>query len=207
MLVASIGMVQLDGCPDGFTPIFNGVDLSGWTGDLAGYAVEGGELRCLPSCNGNLETVREYTDFILSFDFKLEAGSNNGIGIRAPEGSNPAYAGMEIQILDDSTPKTAHIRPWQSHGSIYGVIPAKRHFLKPPGEWNHEEITAKGTMILVVLNGTTIVAADVAGPARTGTIDGRSHPGLRRTSGRIHLCGHGDPIAIRNFCIKELVTQ
>ena len=53
------------------------------------------------------------------------------------------------------------LKPAQYHGSIYDVIPAKQGFKKRTGEWNREEITAKGRLITVVLNGTTIVDADL----------------------------------------------
>ena len=52
---------------------------------------------------------------------------------------DPAYKGMEIQVLDDASDRYKDIKPWQHHGSIYGVVPAKTGALKPAGEWNSEE--------------------------------------------------------------------
>ena len=68
---------------------------------------------------------------------------------------------MEIQVLDDGGSQYTNLRPAQYHGSIYQMFPAKRGFQKPVGEWNTEEITAKGRHITVKLNGTTIVDANL----------------------------------------------
>ena len=51
---------------------------------------------------GNLFTEKEYSDFILRFEFQLTPGANNGLGIRAPLRGNAAYDGMELQILDNT---------------------------------------------------------------------------------------------------------
>lgn len=186
-----------------FVSLFNGKTLDGWVGDTNGYAVENGAITCL--ANGtNLLTKKNYADFHLKFDFQLTAGSNNGIGIRTPEQGDAAYAGMEIQVLDDSDPKYKDLKPWQFHGSIYGVVPAKRGYLKNVGEWNSQEIIADESHIRVILNGVTILDADIKKAATEGTIDGRDHPGLRRQSGRIGFLGHGDKVSFRNIRIREL---
>jgi hypothetical protein len=111
---------------------------------------------------------------------------------------------MEIQILEDSAPQYANLQPYQFHGSIYGVVPAKRGFLKPIGEWNTEEVTAKGRQITVKLNGTTIVDADIDKASTPQTMDHREHPGLKRDKGHIGFCGHGDYLEFRNIRIKKL---
>jgi hypothetical protein len=134
----------------------------------------------------------------------LTPGANNGIGIRAPLTGDAAYAGMEIQVLDDPAPIYADIKPYQHHGSVYGVIPAKQGFLKPVGEWNSEEISAIGTHIKVTLNGTVIVAGDIAGPRDNGTMDHNEHPGLKNTTGHIGFLGHGSELKFRNLRIKDL---
>lgn len=189
-------------CEEGFVPIFNGQDLTGWVGDTKGYVVEEGSMICKPG--GNIFTEKEYADFVFRFEFKLTPGANNGVGIRAPLEGNAAYVGMEIQILDDRHPKYKDIHEYQAHGSIYGVVPAKRDHLKPAGEWNTEEITAKGNQITVVLNGVTIVDADIAKASENGTLDGAEHPGLKNTKGHIGFLGHGDRIEFRNLRVKDL---
>jgi len=193
----------------GFTPLFDGTTLDGWQGGKDGYIVEDSCIVSQPKGSGNLATVKEYGDFHLKFEFKLTPGANNGIGIRVPdekpgERLDPAFKGMEIQVLDDANDRYKNIKEWQHHGSVYGVVPAKTGFLKPAGEWNSEEIIAKGKQIKVILNGETIVDADVAKASENGTLDGKEHPGLKRDSGHICFCGHGAEVWFRNMRIKEL---
>ena len=189
---------------EGFYPLFDGQTLNGWQGGKDGYEVKEGVLICKPKGSGNLYTDKEYSNFVFRFEFKLTPGANNGIGIRAPLEGDAAFVGMEIQILDDGHESYKGIKDYQSHGSVYGVIAAKRGFLKPTGEWNSEEITVDGTKIKVVLNGETIVDGDIAEAREKGTIDGREHPGLKRDKGYIGFCGHGAHLEFRNIRIKEL---
>ncbi len=187
----------------GFVPLLNGKDLAGWTGDVKHYAVENGSIVCKKGA-GILYTEKEFSDFVFRFEFKLTPGANSGIGIRVPPGGTAAYVGMEIQILDDRDPQYKDIHPYQAHGSIYGVVPAKRDQLKPVGEWNSEEITVKGRQVTVVVNGVTVVDADIDKASTPKTIDGQDHPGLKNSKGHISLLGHDSPLEFRNIRIKEL---
>jgi len=189
----------------GFTPLFNGRDLTGWEGDVSGYHVVDGELRSRAGSAGKLLSVASFADFELRFEFRLTPAANNGLGIRLGPGRDTAYSGIELQILDDGHPKYAGLQPWQAHGSIYGVVPAERGCLAPTGEWNTEEVTVRGSRITVVVNGKTVVDADVA-PFRDGqpTPDGKPHPGLARTSGPVGFLGHGDEVHFRNIRIRIL---
>ncbi|MFB0553703.1 MAG: DUF1080 domain-containing protein [Phycisphaerae bacterium] len=189
----------------GFVRLFNGRDMTGWTGDTKGYSAKDGKIVLDPKLSsGNLYTVGEYGDFILRFEFRLTPGANNGLAIRTPLSGNPAYEAMELQILDNTAPKYKELKPYQFHGSIYGVVPAKRGYLKPIGEWNSEKVIAKGRRIKVILNGTTIVDADIDEASTPKTMDGRDHPGLKRDKGHIGFCGHGDYLEFRNLRIKSL---
>jgi len=195
---------KLNQPPKGFTALFNGKDLSGWTGDTKGYAAEDGLLIAKKKGGGNLYTQKKYSNFVFRFDFQLQPGGNNGVGIRCEKGKNAAYHGMEIQILDDTAKQYANLKPYQYHGSIYGVVPARRGFLKPVGEWNTEEIIANGSQITVKLNGTVIVDADIEKAGKPKTIDGNAHPGLFNKTGHIAFLGHGHELKFRNLFIKEL---
>src|SRR6185436_15841397 len=119
-----------------------------------------GVIFCAKDGGGNLLTESEYSDFILRLQYKLEPGGNNGIGIRAPLAGDAAYSGMEIQVLDDKAAKHANIKPWQCNGSVYNIVPAKNGSPKI-GEWNDYEIMAQGRRIKVVLNGKTILDANL----------------------------------------------
>jgi hypothetical protein len=190
----------------GFTDLFDGKSLAGWTrvGDKgSGYFVENGLLVSAPDFHGNLFTTSEYSDFILRFEFRLTEGANNGIGIRAPLEGDSAYLGMEIQILDhDAAVYRGKLRPEQYHGSVYDLFPAKTGFLKRVGEWNQEEITAQGAHILVKLNGTVIVDADLNTISDPEVL--KKHPGVRRAGGHIGLLAHLSRVDFRNLRIKPL---
>ena len=191
----------------GFKQLFNGTDMTGWVGNKQGYVVKDGIMICDPSLggSGNLYAEKEYGDFIFRFEFRLTPGANNGLGIRTPLTGNAAYEGMELQILDDQSPRyKGWLKDYQHHGSIYGVVPAKTGHLKPVGEWNYQQVTARGKQITIKLNGTTIVDADIEKASTPKAIDGNNHPGLKRSSGHIGFCGHGDQVEFRNVRIKSL---
>jgi hypothetical protein len=190
---------------DGFELLFNGECLVGWQGNTKGYVVKDGMILVEPELGGgNLYTAKEYGDFIMRFEFRLTPGANNGLGIRTPLNVNAAYNGMELQILDNTAEKYKTLKPYQYHGSIYGVVPAKRGYSKPVGDWNYQEVIARGNKIIVKLNGTTIVDADIKKASTPKTADGRAHPGLLNKKGYIAFCGHGDKLAFRNLRIKAL---
>ncbi|MBN1388651.1 MAG: DUF1080 domain-containing protein [Bacteroidales bacterium] len=191
---------------DGFVAMFDGISLDNWTGNKEAYIVEDGMIMVKPleGNGGNLYTEDEYSDFILRFEFQLTPGANNGLGIRAPLTGDAAYVGMELQILDNTAEIYANLQPYQYHGSVYGVIPAKRGFLKPVGEWNEQEVIVEGSSIKVVLNGTVIVDGDISHAVENGTLDKQDHPGLKRGSGHIGFLGHGSVVKFRNIRIKEL---
>jgi HEAT repeat protein len=190
---------------EGYVSLFNGRNLDNWIGNKKAYAAEDGMIVIKPvdDSGGNLYTEKEYSDFIFRFEFQLTPAANNGLGIRAPLTGDAAYVGMELQILDDTDPVYANLQPYQYHGSVYGVIPSRRGFLKPLGEWNYEEVTSKGTKIKIVLNGTAIVDGDIAGPRDNGTMDHKDHPGLKNNTGHIGFLGHGSLVKFRNIRIKE----
>ena len=206
---------------EGFTPLFNGKDFTGWIyGQRAngtenksgkGYQIEDGVIYSTKEDGGNLYTDKEYANFVFRFEFKLTENANNGIGIRAPLLGDAAYVGMEIQVLDDSGSMYTKLEPGQYHGSIYKVVPAKRGFQKPVGEWNSEEITANGPHITIKLNGTVIVDAnldDVKDEAVLKAHRDLSKPegsrGIANTTGHIGFLGHGAHVEFRNIRIKVL---
>ena len=203
ILPAEVPKLSADEQAAGYAVLFDGQSLNGWTGSLGGYEAKEGVILCKKQGGGNLYTAKEYGDFSFRFEFKLTPGANNGIGIRTPNQGDAAYVGMEIQVLDDSSPEYATLQPYQYHGSIYGVVPCKRGHQKPVGEWNSEEIVCRGKQVTVILNGETIVDADIEKASTPKTIDGKDHPGLQRAKGYIAFCGHGTQVEFRNLRIKE----
>jgi hypothetical protein len=199
------GLLMFAGSP-GFTPLFNGKDLKGWTlvGKKGpGYVVQNGVIVCPEDGGGNLLTEEEFDNFVLRFEFKLTPGANNGVGIRAPLSGDVAYTGMEIQILDHGNEKyKGWLKPAQHHGSVYDVIPSSGENFKPIGEWNIEEITADGPHVKVVLNSKQITDADLSKVTDPEVL--KKHPGLLRKSGHIGFLGHGSHVEFRNIEIKRL---
>lgn len=191
---------------EGFEVLFDGTNLDKWTENKAYIVNDEGYIWVYPNAKfgGNLYTKEEYGDFVYRFDFKLTSGANNGVGIRAPLEGDAAYEAMEIQVLDNDADVYKDLKPYQYHGSIYGVVTAKRGYLKPLGEWNSEEIYVKGNRVKVTLNGTVIVDADIAEASKNGTLDGKQHPGLKRTSGHIGFLGHGTEVFFKDIRVKKL---
>ncbi len=191
---------------DGFRSLFNGKDLTGWIGNTTGYVAENGMIAVKPKLGGgNLYTDKQYSDFHMKFEFMLTPGANNGLGIRTPVAGDSAYVGMELQILDNESPKYAKLDPRQYHGSVYGVAAAKRGFQKPAGEWNAQEVIALGPQITVILNGETIVDCNLEEAKAKGEfMNNSAHPGLDNSIGHIGFLGHGDELFFRNLKIKEL---
>ncbi|MBO9618255.1 MAG: DUF1080 domain-containing protein [Niabella sp.] len=197
---------------EGFVPLFNGVNMDGWTGNTTGYFAQDGMIVCDPKVTAsagttkNAYTEKEYSNFVMRFEFQLTPAANNGLGIRTPLEGDAAYVGMELQILDNEAPVYKDLHPYQYHGSVYGIIPAKRGFLKPVGEWNYEEVRAVGNHITVVLNGEVIMDGDIAKASKnnTETPDHKQHPGLLNKTGHIGFLGHGSVVKFKNLRIKDL---
>ena len=207
LILASGSSTQVAISDSDFVSLFNGKTLSGWklVGQKgAGYYVQDGDIVCPEGGGGNLFSEKQYEDFILRFEFKLEHGSNNGLAIRSPlkAGTDIAYDGMELQIIDNSAERYQNILPWQKHGSLYHVFPAKTGFLLPVGKWNYQEVTVSGRNVRVILNSHMILDIDLDSIKDPNTL--RQHPGLKRTTGHIGFLGHNEPIRFRNVKIKVL---
>jgi hypothetical protein len=190
----------------GFVSLFDGKSLDGWTlvdKHGPGYVVKNGILVCPADGGGNLYTVKEYSDFAFRFEFRFEPGGNSGVGIRAPLAGDAAYAGMEIQILDDGHEKyKGWLKPEQHHGSVYDMIPARTGFLKKAGAWNAEEILVDGPKIRVTLNGVILVDTSLDIVREPEVL--KKHPGVLRKSGHIGFLGHDTRVEFRNIRVKEL---
>jgi hypothetical protein len=198
---------------EGFVSIFNGKNLKGWVG-IEGkndsYYVKDGMLICKDTGKEHLFTEKEYANFVLRLEIKLDSGSNNGIGVRDQISRKPHLEGNELQVLDDTYyPCWKHghkreLKDYQHHGSLYGVLPAKTGHLKPVGEWNEQEIVCDGRHLKVTLNGSVILDCDLD---KVQPIDGQEHPGLKYAAGHIGLHAHGNhgaEVFFRNLRIKEL---
>ena len=204
----------------GFELLFDGTNLDNFVGNKVGYVPINGCINVTANYGNesNLYTKKEYRDFIFRFEFCfLRPGVNNGVGIRTPMGVDAAYDGMcEVQILDHDDPIYAGLREYQVHGSVYGVIPAKRIKHKPLGEWSEEEIRVKGNHITVTVNGEVIVDGDIKEACKGHnvapdgsnnnpyTVDHRNHPGMFNKTGHIGFLGHGAGLKFRAVRVLDL---
>ena len=203
---------------EGFVMLFDGTNMDNWQGNLDNYTLIDGAIYVDAAYGngGNLYTKKKYSDFIYRFEFQfMVEGVNNGVGIRTPMEVDAAYEGMEIQILDHDAPIYRGLREYQQHGSVYGIIPAKRVKFPELGTWNTEEIRAVGDHITVTVNGEVILDGNIReackghnvspdGGANEYTVDHQNHPGLFNKDGYISFCGHGTGIKFRNIRIKDL---
>ena len=178
---------------EGFVSLFNGRDLTGWTGSVQ-YGVETNEVKlnsrkvvCQPAlvCQperkvagdaGNLVSDREYGNFILRFEFQLPENGRGGLGVRMLSAkADAASEGMcEIPLLAGGK----HVRK--------------------PGVWNFAEVKVIGSEIEVYVNGYLVQQGDGDTP------DGKGRPGLHNKTGRIGWCGHGTAFKLKNIRVKEL---
>lgn len=172
---------------DGFTPLFNGKDLTGWTGDSKLWRVEDGELvgstvGTTLEYNSFIRTEKRYSDFVLKVSVKLR-NHNSGVQFRSEmvEGLAYAAAGYQADVADKTyfgmlyeERKRGFFPYWNamSQGERDAISKVAKQ-----GEWNHYVITCKGDRIKLELNG--VVTCDIADPegAKEGIIALQLHAG------------------------------
>ena len=199
----------------GWRPLFDRTSLAGWEveGPADRFRIADGVLSFLArGGGGHLYTREDFTDFELSLDFRLARMANSGVFLRAArDGSNPAFSGCELQILDDfhwEEVAGTKLQPWQFTGSLYGAVAnPRRDALRPLGEWNTYEVHCRGTRLAVALNGHTLYDVDThalvpeqgapfAQRARTGFI-GLQHHGAEQP-------GDEPMVSFRNVFVRKL---
>ena len=213
----------------GFEVLFDGRSLDKWHGNTDAYVPVDGNIYVTARYggNGNLYTKKNYSDFIFRFEFYFDVPAvNNGIGIRTGKdvtGVDAAYQGMEIQVLDHDDPVYqgfpfgyTGLRPYQNHGSVYGVITPEHVDFGPIKQWHTEEIKAIGDRITVTVDGKVILDGNIreacqghnvapdGGTKNPYTLDHKNHPGLFNKEGYISFCGHGAGVKFRNVRVLDL---
>ena len=142
----------------GFKKIFNGKDLTGWTihGTEKWY-VENGELVCESGPDkqyGYLSTDKNYHNFVLDLQFKLEANGNSGVFIRSGiEGTK--ISGWQVEVAPPDH-HTGGIYESYGRGWLIQPKPEGEKMLKA-AEWNHLKILMMNDEITTWLNGKEIV--------------------------------------------------
>ncbi len=192
--------------PEGFTAIFDGKNLDGWkpTGKASVWSVKDGHIVCEGSGGGYLLTEKEYSDFEFRCEYKWsKEGGNSGVALRTPPKGDPAYVGMEIQLIDDEHWEKVNkfkLAAYQHTGSVYDVQPAKLQANKPIGEWNSARIICKGRKVTIEQNGKELTDANLDEFEKKF----EKHPGLKRESGHIGFQSYNIKVEFRNVFVKVL---
>jgi len=208
MRILCVPFLALIGCAsgapagDGFVALFDGKDLSAWSaGPGNGWVVEDGVIALKNREDGKEHNEKEYGDFEFRCEYRWEKkGGNSGIALRTPDKGDPAYVGMEIQLIDDEG-WPGKLADYQHTGSVYDVQPAKARKNKPIGEWNTVRIVCQGRKVLVEQNGTALVDANLDDYKEKAD---KNHPGLKREKGHIGFQSYNTRVEFRNVYIKEL---
>ncbi|MEA3225539.1 MAG: DUF1080 domain-containing protein [Planctomycetota bacterium] len=199
---------------NGFEPLFGSKDLEGWSvsdwSDLrtpqrvkgTPWKLEDGVLYGLNKRTWII-SPDQYGDFVLKLETKITRGSNGGIGLRFPPEGDPAYKAMEIQVVDHEVYYRGRSLPKQRTGSIYDEIAPSKDVVKPVGQWNSWEITARGSRVEIVLNGQKIIDADLSRETKARQ---QKDPALaeRPLKGHIGFQNLNGSITLRNIRIKKL---
>ena len=191
------------GAATDFVPLFNGKNLDGWEvrearpGDKDKWSVQNGVL-IGKAGSGWIGTTKMHGDFVLKLEWRIFDGGNSGVFLRVPESkskASPSYLGLEIQILDDNSPRYKNLKPYQYCAGLYHFQGPSKKMFRGAGEWNSYEITCKGPSIVVAFNGETVVTADA---------DRDPVLAKRPRKGFIGLQNHGSGVEFRNVLIKPL---
>ncbi len=217
LLLSSVAAAE-----DGFTLLFpqEGVP-AGWTvrrwdgvsqpAENVIWAVENSVLRGGEPRGTWLVSDKEYGDFTIEFDWRIPERGNGGLGLRFPPHGDPAFDGLELQMVDPRYygEAAAEIPPNELTGGLYrAVAPRKRAY--KPGEWNRYVVTLRGPRVTVELNGETIQNVNLDEETIPVTRhDGSPAPTLKQRPrrGRIgfqDLSRGGGHVEIRNARIKRL---
>ncbi len=148
-----------------FKPLFDGKSLDGWIplGD-ANWTVKDGAISADNGKLGFLLSREDYRDFELRAEFWVSDDANSGIFLRCTDRTQITVDnGYEVNIWDQ--------RPDQRYatGAIVNVAEVSP-VPRAGGRWNLMEISAKGDVFGVILNGRTTVDAVRNGAHREGPI-------------------------------------
>ena len=197
---------------EGWRLLFDAKTLAGWmtsAGQPSKTSVEEGSLNPHRSGHYMLVHTQQWSNFVLSLDFKISQGCNSGIFVRTDSlrprpGKDVGFNGLEIAI-DDTTGASYH-----DTGALYDLVAPKRNAMKPVGEWNHLEVACDGSVIEVVLNGEKVTRADLDefkepnkrpdGTAHKFDIAYKDHA----RQGYIGLQDHGSPCWFKNIKLRPL---
>jgi hypothetical protein len=189
-----------------WTPLFDGKSLDGWRiidGKPDAWVARDGLLVAQAGGGGWLATTQEYADYLVEFEFRLPPDGNSGLFLRPPLEGNPAWEGIEVQLLDDAAAQYANLRPDQYCASIYGIAAASPRVSRPAGTWQRLRVLCLGRRVSVWLNDVNVANGDLD----QHLAQAEKIRGITRTSGFPGLQNEHGPIEFRNLRLKNLAAQ
>lgn len=204
--------------------LFDGSSFDSWKGYLKDkvpdtWKIEDGAMVFYPPENReggesfNIVTREEFTDFVLSLEWKISKGGNSGIFWAVIEDEaypQPYETGPEIQVLDNTTHPDAMNGTTHQAGALYDMVAPSEDVTKPVGQWNHCELLVnyKANRGMVNLNGVKILEFTPGGTEWEAMVKKSKFADWKgfaiSKSGKIGLQDHGDIVAFRNIKIKRL---
>lgn len=203
---------------EGWTLLFDGKSTSGWrtfNNDKPGavWKVSNGELyldKAVKEGRGDLMTDKEYQNYELSLEWKIDACGNSGIIFNIVEDAKykaTYLTGPEMQVLDNTCHPDAKIIKHRA-GDLYDLISSSKETVKPAGEWNLAQIISNNGKMEFWLNGTKAVEFtmhDSKWDEMVANSKFKTMPDFGKAlKGHIALQDHGDQVWFRNIKIKEL---
>jgi hypothetical protein len=191
----------------GWQLLFNGKDHTGWkcnNGKEIACPIEDGCL--VPYKSGTYLIIHEkqFGDFVLKCDVKMDKACNSGIFFRVGDPLNPVQTGFEMQVL---TGKGSSIHDF---GAVYELAKPTKNNTKGPGQWDSVEITCKGPKITVAVNGETVTTMNCDEYTEPGKGPDGSKNKFKKAAkdfprkGYIGLQDHGSKCWYKNIRIREL---
>lgn len=207
--------------PGKWVSLFDGKSLKGWHGfnkkgeEVKNWTIENGALVCLGAAKdahgGDIVSDKQYGDFELTWDWKIDKGSNSGVMYHVVEDAKyeaPYQTGPEYQMIDDvNFPEK--LEDWQQAGADYAMhVANEKKALKPVGEWNTSKIVFSKGHVEHWLNGAKIVEFEAWTPEWNKKREEgkwKDYPDYGKAkTGFIALQDHGNKAYYKNIKIREL---
>jgi hypothetical protein len=197
---------------DGWKLLFDGHTTTGWHNfqkqSIQGWMVQDGVLTT-PGNQGDIVSERQFENFELSIEWRIQAQGNSGIFFYVQEDSQYGkiwHTGPEYQLIDDNNYHVT-LKDNQKSGANYDMQAPAILAANKPGEWNHARILVNKGHVEHWLNGEKVIAYDFDSPVwqqQLAASKFASYDYAKKRKGAIALQDHGDPVAFRNIKIREL---